>query len=406
MAIPFETRGSVLVLISHEFHELFFPFFPAQRLRLFGCFIYFNAVFPRAGKGIPHLPAFSGGAFCCPLAGLHQALVPEFHQLLQPLGLHLGHCPGLVVHLAHAQEGFLHGLDPLLHPFLHGLEQVRLLLGHGLHHLCPAQHHLAAVGHHLIQRLLRRQLPGSVPLHLLGHQLPQILALPLGKIVQQELLQLLIPLFGIVLDVVGQLVGRRAHQGHLSHALAQPAGVHVQIDHAVLVHAIGALIPAVLPQAAFKQPKLDPELLPQSLDHPDLCPLLRRQPVPVHSPQLHAVHRPAVIAHPAFAFPARLLARPASGRAVALRLRGAALPPRRLLLLLQAAAVGEGCPDRLLVQILQQGVLKDALQGSGVSFSLSGSTLRMGKSLRCAQKTCSDTARILLTCRRNHGKIP
>ena len=105
MAIPRKSCSSISVLIPHELHELPLPFFPAQRFGFFGRFIDLDSVLSDADHAILHRPAFFDGAFCCVLGRLPDALVPELHQLLQPLGLHLGHGPGLLVHLAHALEG-------------------------------------------------------------------------------------------------------------------------------------------------------------------------------------------------------------------------------------------------------------------------------------------------------------
>ena len=82
-------------MVSELFAEVIKPYFC---IRFSDRIVFFPFL-------IPHRPACLGGAFLRVLGRLADALVPELHQLLQPLSLHLGHGAGLLVHLAHALEG-------------------------------------------------------------------------------------------------------------------------------------------------------------------------------------------------------------------------------------------------------------------------------------------------------------
>ena len=183
-------------------------------------------------SGLLHRPPIIPG-------GVHQGVVPNLLQL--PGVLH--HGAALRAVRLQALQSDLQVFHPFPQPVPDLFRQAAVFLCQLLHHRAVPQHHLAGVSYHLVHGLV--VLKARLPALLVRHQILKAHALLMGQLVHHEGLQRLI-LGAVGLDEVGQLVGGGLQDGRLGHAHGVPPGVDVQVQLAVLVKAVGALVYAPL----------------------------------------------------------------------------------------------------------------------------------------------------------------
>ena len=206
---------------------------------------------------------------------VHQRIVPD---LLQLLGvLHHGAALRPVCRQA------LHGILQVFHPFPQPVPDLpgkaAVFLYQLLRRRAVLQHHLAGVGHHLVHGLVVVK-PRLPPL-LVRHEVFKAHALFVYQPLHDELLQLLV-LSAVLLDEVGQLVGGGFQHGRFRHAHGVPSGVDVQIEGAVLIEAVGALVLALLVGLALVEHHVDARHLGKGSHGLHGSPLACVHGLPVH----------------------------------------------------------------------------------------------------------------------------